>query len=655
MVLALRIVSNVVRGRSNVDAAHIESLITRFLLPSPNMSLTDAIQFNSLELLDWIWDASCTSVDARSPTWTLTNYLRSDPHYYRWQFAEAMKVAVQRADLQVVKWLFAHFSWCVVPIAAVELAAAKGDLDILKFLRVETATVMDLNIHRDKQAPTHGEGDIGVEWYSNNSTIRCALGKGHIDIAWWLYEGAPYNNSKTLNEIAKYYLRIGDIEKADSALPNREKMFQLVVVCSNPQAIEAGMDRGYYTQREERAAGRALRVLAREGRVDLLQRMVELYPGPPLHAYYWGEEWSSAVEEACRSGKLFALQFLMNHPNGRRICENVRRVSDLICFAGRNGDLEMMEFIYGQILAARALRIALRKSPKVDMRYAVATGGHVNVLEWYVERFPATVQHSAERIISTASRYGQLDILRKLHYLDVLSRLQTCSSSSNINEKTDMWWPLGCNAMDVAAAHGRLDVLKWLHVHRDEKCSTNAMDLAAANGYLEIVQWLHGSREEGCTTKAMDGAVGNGHVHVADWLYRNRSEGCTTDAIDQAAQRGHLDAIKWLYVNELTGGTAEALTNAITRGHWPVANWLHAHFPGLVPVGLDFSTSDVSINFEILLFLHFHFPSELTPHVVRQATIIFSSIYCGTVSDAIVVQWLKENYPDQQPRDRERG
>ncbi|KAL3657648.1 hypothetical protein V7S43_017451 [Phytophthora oleae] len=648
MVLALRIVSFVVRGRSNVDAAHIESLITRSLLPSPNMSLADAINFNSLELLDWIWVASCTSVDARSPTWTLTNYLRSDPHYYRWQFAEAMKVAIQCGNLQVVKWLFAHFSWCVVPLAAAELAASKGDLDILKFLRDNDAGYLETGAETDrrKQAPpTNGEGGIGVEWYSSTSIVRCALGKDHIDIVWWLYEGAPYNNFKTLHEITKYYLKIGDIEKAEAVLPKSENIIQLMAFCSSSQVIEGVIDRGYYTRREERAAGRALQVLAREGRVDLLQRMVEFYPGPPLHAYYWGEEWGNAMEEACRSGKLPALQFLMDHPNGRRICKNAqRRVSELICLAGRNGDLEMMEFIYGQ-KAARAL----------DMRYAVATGGHVDVLKWYVERFPAAVQHSAERIITTASKYGQLDILRELHRLDVLSRLRTCSSSTNILEKTDVWWPPGCHALDVAAAHGRLDIVKWLHVHRYERCSTKAMNLAAANGYLDMVQWLHDNREEGCTTKAIDRAAGNGYIHVAEWLYRNRSEGCTTDAIDQAAANGHLDSIKWLYANQLTDGTTKTLTNTITRGHVLTAGWLHAHFPDLVPVDLDFSTSEDSITFEILLFLHFHFPSELTTQVVHQAKGVFSSIYFGTISDAIVVEWLEENYPTQQSRDREHG
>jgi hypothetical protein len=36
--------------------------------------------------------------------------------------------------------------------------------------------------------------------------------------------------------------------------------------------------------------------------------------------------------------------------------------------------------------------------------------------------------------------------------------------------------------MDNAALYGHLEVVKWLHVNRQEGCTNNAMDLAAENG-----------------------------------------------------------------------------------------------------------------------------------------------------------------------------
>jgi hypothetical protein len=41
---------------------------------------------------------------------------------------------------------------------------------------------------------------------------------------------------------------------------------------------------------------------------------------------------------------------------------------------------------------------------------------------------------------------------------------------------------------DYAAENGHLDVVKWLHAHRSEGCTTDAMDKAAANNHLEMVQ-----------------------------------------------------------------------------------------------------------------------------------------------------------------------
>ena len=50
--------------------------------------------------------------------------------------------------------------------------------------------------------------------------------------------------------------------------------------------------------------------------------------------------------------------------------------------------------------------------------------------------------------------------------------------------------------MDKAARHGHLDVVQWLHEHRQEGCTKNAMDWAAMNGQLNVVQWLRDHYQE---------------------------------------------------------------------------------------------------------------------------------------------------------------
>lgn len=49
---------------------------------------------------------------------------------------------------------------------------------------------------------------------------------------------------------------------------------------------------------------------------------------------------------------------------------------------------------------------------------------------------------------------------------------------------------------DLLAQNGQLGLLKS---GQAKEFSTQAMDLAAANGHLEVVKWLHEKRTEGCT------------------------------------------------------------------------------------------------------------------------------------------------------------
>jgi len=113
---------------------HLQFVIASYLGPPPNVTLSETCSFGSIALLDWMWEASCTRASERTPWWSLTNFLRSEPHYYRYQFAESMTVAAERGDVAVVAWLLGHFQGCVVPGEAVGRAADNGHLSVLKLL-----------------------------------------------------------------------------------------------------------------------------------------------------------------------------------------------------------------------------------------------------------------------------------------------------------------------------------------------------------------------------------------------------------------------------------------------------------------------------------------------------------------------------------------
>jgi hypothetical protein len=41
---------------------------------------------------------------------------------------------------------------------------------------------------------------------------------------------------------------------------------------------------------------------------------------------------------------------------------------------------------------------------------------------------------------------------------------------------------------------GYLAMVKWMHEHRSEGCTSYDMDAAASNGHFEMVRWLHDDR-----------------------------------------------------------------------------------------------------------------------------------------------------------------
>ncbi|KAL3665495.1 hypothetical protein V7S43_009530 [Phytophthora oleae] len=48
------------------------------------------------------------------------------------------------------------------------------------------------------------------------------------------------------------------------------------------------------------------------------------------------------------------------------------------------------------------------------------------------------------------------------------------------------------------------------------------------------------------TVDAMDGAAARGRLNIVKWLDKTRSEGCSSVAFAEAAAYGHLDVLRWL-------------------------------------------------------------------------------------------------------------
>ena len=101
---------------------------------------------------------------------------------------------------------------------------------------------------------------------------------------------------------------------------------------------------------------------------------------------------------------------------------------------------------------------------------------------------------------------------------------ETCIKNGRLYEANKLFDPEKHNWLS-ASSNGHLEVVKFLHEHRKEGCTTNAMDLASREGHLEIVKFLHEHRKEGCTTRAMNWASLGGHLEIVKFLHEHRKEG----------------------------------------------------------------------------------------------------------------------------------
>lgn len=114
------------------------------------------------------------------------------------------------------------------------------------------------------------------------------------------------------------------------------------------------------------------------------------------------------------------------------------------------------------------------------------------------------------------------------------------------------------HTMDIAAANGHLNVLKWLHKNRKDGCSKKAMLYAVDNDHFHVVRWLHQNRTEGCTRYAIDSAAMNGNLEMVKWLFENRTEGCSRLALLWAAQNGFTDIVNYIKTQENIGRVSES-------------------------------------------------------------------------------------------------
>ncbi|KAG7384329.1 hypothetical protein PHYBOEH_009564 [Phytophthora boehmeriae] len=277
---------------------------------------------------------------------------------------------------------------------------------------------------------------------------------------------------------------------------------------------------GFYMHSNEEAVNE----LARHGDYDSVRRLVASgWPLPRLDfaaeggnvvIVQWllnqhrdtGKQW--ALRNAARNGHLAVVKLLAND-------DFVTLDGQAFCGAAENGHLRVVQWLKEQNLgwntASKAIDLAASNGhldivqylhnechascTALTMRNAVSNG-HLDIVQWLYGKFKddlnvdllavGTKEQMNTAIMDVAAGHGHLHVLKYLHKI---AMSMDAFETRSVNEKTvPICTPA---AMQLAAAGGYLNVMQWLHAHYWTKPSVDVMDAAAANGHLHIVKYLH--------------------------------------------------------------------------------------------------------------------------------------------------------------------
>ncbi|KAF0692330.1 Aste57867_16587 [Aphanomyces stellatus] len=137
--------------------------------------------------------------------------------------------------------------------------------------------------------------------------------------------------------------------------------------------------------------------------------------------------------------------------------------------------------------------------------------------------------------------------------------------------------------MNIAAANGRLDLLRLIRQHHPAATpNSTGLDLAARRGKIDMVKHLHHTERLVGTTNAVDDAAANGFLPVVAFL-QTKAYGCTVAAAKKAVTHGHTDIVAFLYAHwpdVVSSSKVNLVEIAAANGHALILQFLEANDMG---------------------------------------------------------------------------
>ncbi|KAG2843108.1 hypothetical protein PC116_g2264 [Phytophthora cactorum] len=604
---------------------HVISSVSAYADSSVEFPLNKACKYGSVTLLDRIWNCTVDLEPGGWGLWSVRKLLRTYKLYGKLQFTLCLLEAVKINKVDIVQWLFEHFPDYGVRRKVIYHAASAGALEILQYFRANGTVITN----EEEEQEDDGEWDEEKENWERGRWVRWggldaakAAIAGHSDVVKWMYETYAHTgeNRNDFCAIDGAFIA-GNMELANWLMdelgmrPEGHDALHGAAANGHVEPLQWLQERGEYTSWD---AGTLFKA-AEAGQLNVVRWIVnrdrndgELgdQSGPDEYNFDYsygdrtrrtyltclGGEATLAIHGAAINGHLEVAKYLRAHADkprsegeeakeSWRLNKRIKALSERLkgnssvesisgrtmLFAAEKGFLDVVQWLYAEY----------HTDPKINLFWV---RGHIDEYGYSDNDNEFDDTDSYCSVVDAAAGQGHLEIVQYFLQIGQEEEDTRKHKRRRIQENLDdvIRYSLTpptkprCTAiaMDVAAAHGHLDVVRWLHANRTEGCTKAAMDLAATNGHLDTVKWLQTHRSEGCTVEAMDGAASGGHLDVVKWLQKHRTEGCTTAAMDNAASGGHFAVLKWLS-DKHAGCTVAALDGAATYGKLEVVKWLH--------------------------------------------------------------------------------
>lgn len=237
-------------------------------------------------------------------------------------------------------------------------------------------------------------------------------------------------------------------------------------------------------------------------------------------------------------------------------------------------------------------------------------------------------------------------MLKHQQFAEALVHVARCGDLLDVRWLMEVYLPTGRvrHAIESAARHGQLHILKWLRGHHNARVVWRRKELhqAVRGDHFETAKWLYEHFPPQLTDRdvdcMVDCALDNGNLDMVDWICRlspavsPSSDQSSSEAVFPALQRcpqnqsfltmavssGRLDLAQWLYAHgSIQSVDAWAIAVAAWSGHLEMIEWVYEHLAiagGVADIGAVIANAAFEGHLDIVKYLHLQNPRAFSSH-----------------------------------------